>query len=241
MGYTNIGLIESELNLASGTICSSSIPSVATVEMWIQEAEAEIDALTNRYYAQKTVTNKLMDYNGKLLFRLPNTPVISITKIEYNMNSIDMASSWVTLQEGNGYNYVTYLTQGEVQFTPGTLASYRNGILPGTQRLRLSYVYGYQTVPINVQRLATLLVTKRMISANANSDAYSSDGTLEIAGFIKVAEVSSFNINRINAMNQDIDYLRKEVLGKMKVFKTTRVYAPRNVDWTWGGSVGGGY
>jgi hypothetical protein len=220
--YTTASLVEAEIR-ADAAFSSSTTPTLSSVNNWINEESALINLMTHEIYSSTTVSSTYVDYDGSGILRFPHAPLISITSIEYNVYGEGLASSWVALTEGIDKNYISYLDEGEACFVSGVNVTVN--VLPraGKQRLRLSYVYGYNTVPTEIQRLCTLMVAKRVIMSLINSQANSEGGEIQV-GTIRVADPSNFSPNYVKAMTEEIRQAQMDMGSKLKTYRIPRVY-----------------
>ena len=221
--YTTATLIEGEVR-ASAAFSTSTSPTLAQVNGWIEEESKEIEINTGMVFASTAISSELNDYrNVDNILRFPKTPLLSVDKIEYNVNSNNVAASWVTLETGNGYNYLEYLDEGEVEFISGNLASNKISINDGKKKLRLSYTYGYTTTPLEIQKLTTLLVARRIINSLLNDQANTEGGSIQV-GTIRVTDPTNFSVSYIQSMNDNINDLYSSIGQKFRTFRGTRVY-----------------
>lgn len=220
--YTTLSLVEAEVR-ASTPLSASTIPTSTSVITWIEESSKEIELKTGELFSSTVASSILFDYDGENIFRLPFSELISIDKVEYNKEPINYTPNWVVLQNGGVYDYITYLPEGEIHFVSGVSSS--NNVIPlsGKQRLRISYKYGSNSTPLHIQRLATLLVAKRIILSLATNQANTAGGEIQI-GTIRITDPSSYGIQYLNNMNSEIDRLYKDIGNGLKTFRLTRVY-----------------
>ena len=87
----------------------------------------------------------------------------------------------------------------------------------------MSYTKGYATTPLEIQKLATLLVSKRVISTILNSQANTEGGSIQV-GTIRVSDPGSFSVNYIKGMQDNINELYNNIGFNFKTFRGTRVY-----------------
>ena len=222
--YTTPELIQGEIR-ASSAFSTSTEPTLAQVENWIEEESKDIEVKSGMIFASTVVSSELHDYNntGENIFRYPSTPIISIDKVEYNTNSNNTTPNWIELETGAGYNYLEYLEEAEIEFINGQEATNKININSGKQRLRMSYTKGYATTPLEIQKLATLLVSKRVISTILNSQANTEGGSIQV-GTIRVSDPGSFSVNYIKGMQDSINELYDSIGFNFKTFRGTRVY-----------------
>lgn len=222
MGYTTITLIEAELQ--SDAINASSTPSSDDVSTWIDEVDAQIELMTGEVFSSTISSSEYYDYDGDGTLLPINAPIISIDELRYNKNTLSFSSAdWVTLEEGQGKNYIYYDKEGEIVFINGNGAT--NKILPksGARRLCLTYTYGHNSVPKDIQRLATLMVSKRVISSLVNSQANTEGGEVTV-GPITVKDPSNFSVSYIKDINTEIKDLTSNLGYDLKTYRSRRTY-----------------
>ena len=220
--YTTLQLIEAEIR-ASTPLSASTTPTSTMVATWIQEASNEIELHTGELFSSTTESSTLFDYDGSGIFMLPYNDVLSVDKVEYNTSDIRSTASWITLQEGGDKDYITYLEEGEIHFTSGLNSSNKIMPLAGKQRFRISYKFGYNGTPLYVQRLATLLVAKRILLSLINSQSNTEGGTIQI-GTIRITDPSNYGIQHFNNLNDEIDRIYADIGAEFNTFRITRVY-----------------
>lgn len=220
--YTTVPYIEAELRLTS-SLSSSTIPTSTTVSRWITEASEEVDMLTNNVYSSTTATSVYVDYDGSGILLLPYTAIQSLT-LKYNKNDYTAQSTdWVTLEEGTGKNYLLYSDSGEVVFINGNYAT--NKLVPcsGAKRFCITTTYGESAVPLSIQHLTTLMVSKRMLLSMINSQANSEGGTIQV-GTISISDPSMFSQGYITKLSDEIDRLKADIGVGLIVYRPMRFY-----------------
>lgn len=222
--YTTTELVEAELR-SSTSFSSSTIPSLDNVNTWIAEASRRVDIISNSIFSVNTVSSQLFDWAGNsTILNLPISNLITIDKLEYNTNGPGVAPSWTTMTEGIDKDYIVYPDSAEVEFVKGVNSNL--GIYPiyGKQKLRVSYTYGYSSVPLEVQSLTTLLVAKRVIHTLASYQANTKMGEITV-GPVRVADPSGFSINYMKFLDDEIKTLSDDIAIRYKTFKLpNRVY-----------------
>lgn len=221
--YTSPQFVEQELRLTT-SFSESTFPSLSAVNRFIEEESAWLDRLTNDVFSANVVTSEYFDYDGSGLFRFPKHDVRSIQKFEYNCSARGITPSWIELEEGHDKNFLLYSDEGEVEFVIGAnVSNFLGKPMAGKKKFRISYTYGVSTTPSDVVKLATLLVTKRILTTLNNSQANTGGGSVSV-GTIRITEPGNYSINYYKSMNEDIDLLVKNLGGSNKTFRLTRVY-----------------
>lgn len=168
--YTKTGLTSSEVDLTTNDY------------QLIQEAEAELEALTGRKFTSGNASTEyysgqdkdILGATGEKATRIhvANWPVQSITALQQLYVDGSVATTYATLSStlisaGTYYNADYWL---ETSYDPLQDAQALNGsilfstvyVTPGRMNYKVSYTYGYATVPAIVKNLATCLVGIRM-------------------------------------------------------------------------------
>lgn len=216
MAYTTVDLISAELN--GLTINTSTTPSSSTVEGWIAEADAQIDLVTGRVWSSSVMSSAIFDSNGTHYFKFPEAPIIAVSTVEYDDKGLGADSeSWTSLTEGRTNDFILYVQDGEIQWITVPPKGYKN--------LRITYTKGYATTPVYIQRLSTIMVTKRIIETAINDSANEGGGSVSV-GNISITDPSTFAVSHIRELASEI----KEIYGSIGdtyVFRPSRVYEMR--------------
>jgi hypothetical protein len=221
MAYTNVDLVSYELKGLA--ISSSSTPDEDTVQAWIKQAQAEIEAKTGKVWEATSFSSTVLDSDGGHYLKLPWAPVISISSLQYEENGLGSDSeSWVSLTQGRTGDYVLYVNDGEIEFTGKSQKPTK-----GYQNVMVSGVYGYSEVPVKIQRLATAMVAKRVIDATINSSAQEEGGSVTV-GNISITDPTVFSVSHSKSMGMEIREMFDELAGSSYVYRPRRVYDLRN-------------
>jgi len=220
--YTSPDLIAAELN-STTHFTDNTIPDLVTVYNWIDEAMAEIDILSAMTYGSTVESSVYVDYDGSGMLRLPDAPILNLA-LRYNQNQQSEAASWVDLEEGYGKNYIFYPKEGEIEFINGNLAT--NLVVPikGRKKFCITYTHGYQKIPLEIQRLCTLMIAKRSITSLVNYQANSEGGTIQV-GTIMISDPTNYSVNYVRDMNTQITDLTDKIGLGFTVFRYTRDYS----------------
>ncbi len=220
--YTTATYVEQEIR-ATTSFSSSTTPTLTTVQRWIEEESAIIDSKTNSVFSINVASSVLFDYDGKSVFRLPQSPVYVITSLEYNQNAMGMVEDWVTLEEGSDKNYIVYKDEGEIKFISGVNATTKVSPKQGNQRLRMTYQYGETSTPATIQRIATLNTAKRVIMSLLNTQANTQGGNIQV-GTISVTDPSNYGASWFSSIKTEINDIYDSIGQELKVFRLTRRY-----------------
>lgn len=220
--YTTLEKVQAELKLVE-EFSPDTNPTDDTVTGWIAEASSYIDSLTENMYTRNTVTSTYLDYDGEGILRLPHNDIYTINSLKYNINPTGLVQSWITLEEGTDKNFILYNDFGEVKFVSGINST--NKLLPvsGDKKFCVSYIHGTNTIPGYISTLATLLVVKRIIMSSISSQSNSEGGAIRV-GTISISDPSTFSVNYIKGLSEEIDYLENKIGLGFKVRRVTRMY-----------------
>ena len=211
--YTTPELVAAELR--SETFTELTEPTLATVENWILEESAKVEVIAGEIF-EATDYVESIDYVGDQYIQPSHFPIITLTSLEYDRANEHSAEDWTTLVTGKGNDYITYLEDGEIYLSS---SSY----IPGHNKFKITYRAGYETTPLNVQRLTTLMIGKRVISSLINAQTNQEGGEIQI-GPIRVKDPSNFSINYINNINQEIKDLTDDIGLGFKTYRINRRY-----------------
>lgn len=220
--YTTAALVQAEIR-ATNTFSSSTSPTLTQLTTWIQEESNIIELKTGTIFGSNLESSTIMDYDGSGILRTKYSPIILLTKLEYNQYSNGNTPSWITLEEADDKDYVVYKDEGEIVFVSGVNSSNNLTPIGGMRRFRLTYNYGYSTTPLAIQRLATLLVAKRCILSLLNNQSNSSGGTIQV-GTISITDPSNFGVNWFRNVSTEVESLYKEIGEGLYTFRNTRYY-----------------
>lgn len=217
--YTTVGLVQAELQTAT-EFSSSTLPTVSDIEEWIAEESAYINGIANTVFGSTLYSSEFIDYDGSGDLILENSPLISVTSVQYNNYPLGSAlgTSWTTKTLDT--DYTVYSDRGivrllEDRWTPD----------PGNKRFCVTYSAGYTTVPYNVRKLATKLVAERVLSTllQKNINERNDGGSISV-GSISIVEPSSYGVASFKQLKADIDALKQEIISKQTgVFRLAHI------------------
>ena len=184
--------------------------SYERVRKIILRSEAEIDETVETKFALTTVTDEIHDYNQYTSWTSPEGlnfprrpgfgsnnrgdsigaassndsirvlkyPIVSVTALSKNTAADYQTDNWSELDEqtGSGGDFVKDLDTGIIQFVSKS-PNY------GRRQLKVTYVYGYSTVPKTVEKLCILLSVRDVLNSKRNSDAGKSMSALSVDGW----------------------------------------------------------
>jgi hypothetical protein len=227
MAYTTSANISAYLQT---TIDTSSTPTSTTVDLWITEADDEINHITKTTFEDVTFTNEILALNSDYastsaqsndgtgaynqparwdLVALPFKNLLTITAVEFNTAGATDVPVWVAATIGYGGDVI--LNGDNLQLIGGANVPYKQ-----IASIRVSGTYGSASVPPFVQKLATRMVALEYIASVQSNEVSSGGGGIRV-GDIEIKEPGSFTQSFINSTR---DYIEE----KLKQLGTNNVY-----------------
>lgn len=227
-GYTTEALVEAEIGKS---IDSGTVPTTTQVAQWIEEVEDYIDKRAGTSFTSTTVTNEIYPwsrYNAVFSptsgaravetgrhdsmsgfsvnsFKLAKHPIISVSQLYINGATDDSADSWseFTQQTGSGGDFIVDLNTGYVTFLSQTPSW-------GERAVKVTYYYGYSTIPNVVKWLATKLVARRVLDMKIKQQQYTTTDTVTLAS-LSIKKESSQAVTLLAKLDADIEDLWRQV------------------------------
>lgn len=216
MAYTTVDKVSASLK--GLTIDASSFPSSSDVNVWIAEVDSEIDTIFGTSFTTTTRTNEYLDYDGSGFVRLPYSPVVSISSLEKVSGSLGEDSPTSTsLSEGRSNDFLLYNGDGEIEFFGSKAPE------AGKRRLLWSGVTGYSVTPKWVEKLATLMVAKRVVKASVSSISQKGGRPISV-GNLSLGAPNNFSIDAVKQMDSEINSLIGSHISSDHVFRPKRLY-----------------
>ena len=152
----------------------TTIPEREAVEDSINEAEDEIDRVTNHAWREKTITQEMHNledsgyraYTGVPLF-LHHRKIKTLDNQKGDLIEIWDGSSWVdyitTYQEGRDKDFWLDYEQGVIFIRT------RPPFLPKVFIARITYRYGESSVPKDIEKAATIMAAQDLLMSDDRS------------------------------------------------------------------------
>lgn len=216
MSYTDIGMIEAELRLTSGSINSTTSPSDDQVYSWIAQAEDVINSRTGNLYSQELVSSQVLDWeNNDGILRV--SPFVSISSLYYNDQSAGETPVWTLKTEDT--DFYTYKDEGEIEFITSNFAP-----LSGKKRFMITYTKGASKVPARVKQVAAMIVANRVVSATtANQASEQSGGSVQV-GTTRIDDPTAFSLSAFRSRDNEVKSFFDENIGTFKAYRISREY-----------------
>ena len=186
---------------------SATKPTKETVEDMIEEAQDEIDLLTNTSWRGATETNKFYEFSDKK-FRFGAGRRINLMNVKIKTIDSDSGDK-IEVWEGDGYNdWVSTKTEGRdedywIDYEAGVLYINKWFYIYGEKPIRLSYRHGNTTVPNDIKKCTKLMVAEQLIT-NEDFSMVLVDGEVSNVGYGQRIEIWKKDIDRILTRRQEI-------------------------------------
>lgn len=211
------------------TFTTSTSPTIAMVENFIERAEKEIDALTGTSYVVNTFTNELYDYDrysvfvkepqiaqvGRYdysghpvsnVFRLNNYPIVSVTTLSVNKGT-SASPSWTVLTEGT--DFIKYMDEGVIAF----ISSNALPVEPW-QGIKITYTSGHSAVPLTVEKLCTLMTVKEVLRTKQANSSFSNMDDITIES-ISISKSTGESVSLLDSVQKEIDKMMEGIVGSV--------------------------
>lgn len=210
--YTTPALIKNELR-ATQDFSPTTMPTLATVNTWIEEESAFINHLAGKVFGIAEYT-EILDYRGEDKLYLLNAPVVDITSVLYSEYPLGSDEYSLTTAKTEDVHYTTYSSEGYLALLPKWSPSV------GRKRIEVVYLSGNPEVPLIVQKLATKLVTKRVMDTIIESDLNEQKSGKTVAvGTVRITKSSSFGVAQYQVLNKEIVDLSGQIVGGTSAFR----------------------
>lgn len=180
------------------TISTTSTPTTSTVESWITEYEDKINNEAGCSFTTSAVSDLYIatDVERDVWFPKPYAPLVSITSLYLNSGT-DFSPTWTEKVEGTDFLIID-LETSKIKFSPST------SVKALDRGVKVSFVYGYSSVPGEVTDLATKMVAKKYLQSIASTVNISTNEHIKV-GPIDISNDTSGLINFMRQLDSDIE------------------------------------
>jgi hypothetical protein len=213
MSYTTEAKIEAYLGEIFDT---TTVPTSSAITDYIAWATALINKETGTAFESTTVTDSIfnavtMEYEGLTALKMPKKPIVSVTNFYVDEVALgsNTTTTWTARTEGR-VSTADYVIIAD----DGLLAFHHDAPTDGILNIKSTYVYGYSTLPADVEKLATLLVVREILRAKLANSTYSSSDNITV-GPISISKASSSGSVGVKELQEEIDEAWK-VVGRFK-------------------------
>lgn len=202
--YTTAEIVASRLRTK---FSATSEPTASDVEDMIAEVEEAIDDAAGRTFnSSTTVSNEYHDYAGGTFLVVKNPGLLTVTSVEY---SSDGGTTWSTISASN---YLVDTDYDLIRFKTNTVTGQYPSIPEGDRTIRISYTYGYSSVPYRIRRLATDMAKLEVIASAVGSSAQEEGGTIKV-GPIQVIDPTNFSVTVLQQERASVEERLSKLQG----------------------------
>jgi len=212
VSYCNASDVEAELR-ADNSFSSSTVPTKTEVDSWIEEISDEVRHIAAQEYDSQTVT-QTFDYEGDGSILLPNTPVDTLSDVEYTDHAETETKNYESLTEEEDYEF--YADQGLIDLYDEH-ANYKTG----KKRFRVSYDYGTGSIPARIRRLVAKKTALRVLTSLLNRDLEDENAGSETrVGSITIKKPANYGTENLRMLKSEINDLEERLRDEFKVFRS---------------------
>lgn len=192
MAYTDLTNVEEFFNT---TFTASTNPTLTQVNKYITDVDEEVNNISGTVFGTPVSNTEIIDVTGNSdIFVTEKYPIVAVTSVSKNTENDAFATPvWEVVDSYNDkFRIVT-----KFKYT-------------GKRILQLIYTYGFTTIPVEVEHLATLLVVNKILSGNAVADSSTesiSVGPISLTNSIGLSQM-------VNLKNELKEYKRR--VGRYK-------------------------
>lgn len=213
VSYCSIQDVEAELR-ADNNFTSDTIPTKTQVENWIEDASDEVRHIAAQEYDSQTTTG-VFDYSHDGDILLPNTPVQSVNKVEYDDSRPTDPANFEELDEGDDYE--VYLDRGLVD-----LYDEHKTFIEGKKRFRVSYDYGTGQIPSRVRGLVSMKVAYRVLQSLLNQHVEDDNtGGETSVGSITIKKPGDYSAKNMRLLRERIAEREERLRDEFGVFRSS--------------------
>lgn len=198
--YTTIEKVQDFTGLTFTNTSTADLPSNTAIYDWISWAEDYIDNILGYTYKGINVVDEYVNFESYSdTFYTSHFPLLSVESISVNSGTL-FVPSW------------TELSSTEYAISTKDVGKIKLAVALDSldHRVKISYWYGYQTVPKNVEELATKLVARNIVKFIMNNKA-SSAGTEIAVGPIRISNKVADGVSLISGISGDLEDLKKNI------------------------------
>ena len=222
--YTTAASVQSELRTTT-EFSSSTVPTLDTINQWIQDASDYINQIAGRVYGSTSYT-ETFDYWGQETLTLKNAPIIAITSVLYSTAALDSTSYGLTATKTEGTHYTVYDDEGEIDILFNNWQPYQ-----GRKRIQVNYTAGYSTIPGTVGMLATKIAARRVLDSLMTKDVNEKKSGKSVSvGSISIVKPADYGVSQYKTLKEDIAQLENDIINGSSLY---RLPLTRHKPTTW--------
>lgn len=150
------------------------------INLIIEGISKEIDNRTNSSFISNTATDEYHDGLGSFRrdYFTKHVPILAISALSTTQNTSDESTTWTELTEGRGEDFIKYTETGKITIINGSY------IPPETEQgMKVTYTWGYSSIPNDIRRLAILMCARDLRLATASKNIAVGGGKSEDLGY----------------------------------------------------------
>jgi len=218
---------------------TSSDISARRVIKAVQRAENEIERVTNRQFYESSAVTEYIDINEYTIWRSPEqlylraggqrhdrvnnlwwsdriklekAPVVTLTSVSKNDNSITEADDWTALTESDGTNTSADF---RLDYDTGLIDFVGDWPRFGKRSVKVVYTHGSSSVPKVVEALTIKLAVRDILFAKMSNSTFTSVDSISIEG-ISITKGQGAAVTYMGSLNAEIERLWLAV-GRLRV------------------------
>jgi hypothetical protein len=211
--YTTSALVAAELR-ATQDFGSTTVPTLNELTVWIKEDAAEINNDAGQVYGSTSYT-ETFDYDGEERLVLRNAPIISVTNVLYSTSSLGTDTYSLSETKTEDTDYTVYNDTGEVAILFNNWSP-----LVGRKRIQATYDAGFTTTPLQIQKLSTKKVAKRVIDTLIEKDINEKKSGKSVSvGSISIIKPADFGVAQYETLSNEIATLEGKLVGGTSLYR----------------------
>ena len=211
--YTTAERVAAELR-TTADFSATTIPTLDSVNQWIEDASDEINQVAGRVYGETSYT-ETFDYNGEETLLTKNAPIIAITSVLYSTAALGTDDYSLSDTQVEDTDFTVYNNPGEIDILFNSWSP-----KSGKKRIQVNYTAGFATVPGTVAMLATKKVTKRVLDTLMSKDVNEKKSGKSVSvGSISIVKPADFGVSQYKTLSEDISQLEQDLIGGSSLYR----------------------
>ncbi len=205
--FTQLGAVTTTVAATLTVDSTSDFPSSGTI--CIYNSTNGVEQITFTGKTSTTFTGCTRSSNSTTASAHEEDSYVTMISISKNTVGDYQSDSWTDLepQTGGGGDYLVYSDTGLIKFV-NAAPDY------GKRRIKVTYTYGYITVPKTVERLTILLSVRDVLISKGNDSQFGSIDSISVDGFSSSSGITG-TVSYFKWLNEEIERLWK-IVGDLK-------------------------
>lgn len=210
--YTTASLVKNELRVTTD-FASTTVPSLDTINNWIEEESEFINHLAGKTYGVTEYTEVLDIKPGTDTLYLLNAPIVEVDSVKYSEYPLGDSNYSLSIEKTEDVDFTVYDKEGVIK----TLSWKPQA---GRKRVEVVYTAGSGVLPLIVQKLATKMVAKRVMDTIIEADLNEQKSGKTVAvGNVRITKSTSFGIAQYQEITREIKDLQDKIVGGTTAFR----------------------